>query len=92
MATAFPLPPALANDRWKLKIRDRERLEPPHATVIRGLQSWRWDLRTQRFMDTDPPPSDVPAELVAHLRTIHGQLVDRWDATYPGNRVDSEED
>jgi hypothetical protein len=92
MPTTIPLPPALANDRWKLKIRDRERLEPPHATVIRGRQSWRWDLRAQRFMDTDPPSSDVPADLVALLHAQHLDLVAAWNGTYPENPVDSQED
>lgn len=92
MSTTIPLSPGLANDRWKLKIRDRERLEPPHATVIRGRQSWRWDLRAQRFMDSDPPPNLVPGDLVAILRTNHAHLVACWNATYPNNPVDSEED
>ena len=32
--------------QWKVKIRDRETVEPPHVTLLRKTQAWRIDLRT----------------------------------------------
>ena len=60
MPSQLPLPERLAKDGWKVKIRDRERLEPPHATVIRGNRAWRWNLRSRQFMDREPDPGDLP--------------------------------
>jgi hypothetical protein len=74
-------------DRWKVKIRDVEGPEPPHATVIRGTTYWRWNLRERMFMDRTPDPRDVPVELVELLRASHDGLVRRWDATFPWNPV-----
>jgi hypothetical protein len=35
MAFSLPLNPAWSNQRWKVKIRDRERLEPPRGSILR---------------------------------------------------------
>ncbi len=72
---------------WKVKIREKERLEPPHATVIKGTKSWRWDLRTQMFMDKHPPAREVPKELLAMLKNAHDELKRQWDLKYPENKV-----
>jgi hypothetical protein len=86
------LPERLSAEGWKVKIRDREHGEPPHATVIRATTSWRWDLRSRQFMDRNPDPRDVPDELVRLLRAHHADLVRRWDATFPNNPVGLRED
>ncbi len=89
MAFSLPLPAALKNARWKVKIRDKETREPPHVTIIRGTEAWRIDLRNGRFMDDSPDPSDVPAKLIELILTTANwlQLCHEWDAMYPNNPV-----
>lgn len=91
MPEPLPLPQSLSAEGWKVKIRNRERLEPPHATVIRGTRFWRWNLRSHQFMDRDPSPGDVPDELVRLLHVHHDDLVRRWDSVHPGNPVGTPE-
>ena len=38
MAFNLKLPAVLAKKRWKVKIRDRIRVEDPHLTIIRGTE------------------------------------------------------
>jgi hypothetical protein len=91
MAFSLGLPPRLAK-QWAVKIRDRERVEPPHVTILRGRRAWRWDLRTGEFMDAEPDPDDVPEELLKEVRGKWELLRARWDEMYPENPVHSEED
>ena len=51
MAFDFPLPKRLAKAGWKVKIRDKERLEEPHVTIIKGTNCWRFGLRSRAFLD-----------------------------------------
>jgi hypothetical protein len=80
--------------QWKVKIRDRETVEPPHVTVLRKTLGWRINLRTGELMDAEPDPSEVPEALMklikveANWRTLRA----RWDSMYPHNRVESEEE
>jgi hypothetical protein len=92
MAKAFDLPANLKKAGWKLKIRDRETVEPPHATVIYKTESWRWDLRRQKFMDRRPPPRKVPKVIQVFLKMAenHTAMVEAWDAKYPHNKVGGE--
>lgn len=92
MARQLPLPTGLLKEGWKVKIRDRERVEPPHATVIRGQSEWRWALRSRRFMDREPDPRGVPNDVVTLLALHHAQLVAWWDEMYPENPVGPIED
>jgi hypothetical protein len=87
MAFSLPLPSPWGSQGWKLKIRDRERLEPPHVTVLHRSRAWRWNLRAGGFMDTDPPPNDVPNEIVAFLEHNLVRLRAEWDAMYSSNPV-----
>lgn len=72
---------------WKVKIREKERVEPPHVTVIKGTKFWRWDLRSMSFMDKEPPSKEVPKDLVEKLEQKHADLVTQWDLKYPENKV-----
>jgi hypothetical protein len=92
MAFTLPLPPPWDSQRWKLKIRDRERLEPPHATVLHRTRAWRWNPRAGGFMDVDPPPDDVPEEIVAFIDQNLERLRTEWDGMYPSNPVAQEPD
>jgi hypothetical protein len=72
---------------WKVKIREKERLEPPHATVIKGSKSWRWDLRKNKFMDLNPSSKEVPKGVVEKLKEKSAELIKQWDLKYPENKV-----
>jgi hypothetical protein len=89
MAFSLPLPSPWDHQGWKLKIRDRERLEPPHVTVLHRSRAWRWNLRSGGFMDADPPPNDVPTEIVVFIERSLVTLRPAWDAMYPTNPVES---
>ncbi len=91
MAFSLPLPTLWSKQRWKVKIRDWERLEPPHVTILHGTRAWRWNLRDCSFMDRDPDPSEVPQEIVTHIEANLQALRAEWDDMYPSNPVVSQE-
>jgi len=91
MPFSLRLPRSLERQGWKVKIRDRERLEPPHVSIIRGTRVWRVDLRTGKFMDIEPDAADVAGEVKAEVYGAWVMLQQRWDAIYPGNPVQSKE-
>jgi hypothetical protein len=66
---ALTLPEPWASRGWKAKIRDRERLEPPHVTVLYKTSAWRFGLRTEAFLDKEPSPKDVPEEVIGAVRS-----------------------
>lgn len=92
MAHALELSDEWHSQGWKVKIRDDERNETPHATLLRRRQFWRLDLRTGRFMDSAPDPADVPGELVELVWKRRARLRRAWDAMYPENPVFSHHD
>ena len=67
MAFPLPLSPPLPAQGWKVKIRDRERNEPPHVTILHRTRAWRFDLRSGGFLDEEPDPKDVPEEVLAAI-------------------------
>jgi Domain of unknown function (DUF4160) len=83
----LPLPEALSRERWKVKVFEKETVEPPHVTIIKGMEKWRIDLRTMKFMDKKPLSRNVPDELVEHIRANKDVLVKQWNAKYPHNPV-----
>lgn len=89
MPFSLELPVLYGTRGWKAKIRDRERVEPPHVTLLFKADAWRLDLRSGRFLDDDPPPRRVPPPLVAYLKTHHVwcTLCREWDRLYPHNPV-----
>ena len=91
MAFRLQLPKRLQR-QWTVKIRDRERVEPPHVTILRRMQAWRLDLRTGEFLDRDPDPDEVPEELLVAIRRRWSVLCKSWDELYPGNPVAPEDD
>jgi hypothetical protein len=78
-----------AKQGWKVKIRDRERNEVPHVTILRGVSARRLDLRTWRFMDTEPDGRLVPAALLTEIHEAAAVIEDSWNRMYPENPVDS---
>lgn len=90
----LPLPSGLRGRRWKVKIREKENREPPHLTILRGAKAWRIDLRTGHFMDKTPDPTEVPGDLLAHIKKakVWKRLCQEWDAKYPNNPVQGQDE
>jgi hypothetical protein len=77
---------------WRVKIRDDERVEPPHVTIIRKTRAWRLGLRTGEFLDREPPSREVPDNFRELVWENVVQLRTKWDEMYPENPVFSQED
>lgn len=92
MPYELPLPPSARAQGWKVKIRDKERLEPPHATVLRRMDVWRWNLRTRAFMDVDPHPREVSDDVLETVMDNYATLCSEWDKMYPENPVNVEQE
>jgi hypothetical protein len=76
-----------ASRGWRAKIRDRERLEPPHVTILYRTRAWRLDLRSARLLDKEPAPGDVPRGLLDEIRKHLALLRREWDRMFPENPV-----
>ncbi len=63
MAFNFRLPKQFPK-HWAVKIRDKERNEVPHVTILRKTKAWRINLCTGQFMDQKPDPSEVPKKRI----------------------------
>ena len=87
MPHEFDIPRRLAAQGWRVKVFDKETVEPPHVAVILGTRRWRLGLRTGRFLDRVPPARDVPRELLAWLQMHRDELTAHWDRMYPHNPV-----
>lgn len=87
MAQSFAVLAPWDDRGWKLKIRDRERIEPPHVSVLWKTEAWRFGLREKEFLDRQPDPRRVPDEIVGHLHQNIRVYVDAWNMTYPDNPV-----
>ena len=90
MAFNLRLPRVLAKMRWKVKIRDKERVEDPHVTIIRGTTVWRVCLRDGRFMDGGSW-KDMPDSLQEVVSANWERLCQAWDGMYPDNPVQGDE-
>jgi hypothetical protein len=88
---ALTLPEPWAKRGWKAKIRDRERLEPPHVTILYKTSAWRFDLRSEQFLDKEPNPREVPEEVMGAIRSNLALLRQEWDRIYPENCISSTE-
>ncbi len=92
MAYEMGLPAPYPAQKWKVKIRDRERTEEPHVTILHKTRNWRFSLRKNQFLDVDPDPRDVPKEIVLAIQAQIASLRLEWDAMYPENPVFSQEE
>jgi hypothetical protein len=90
MAFSLNLPRPWDSQGWKVKVRDRERLEPPHVTILHKTRSWRWGLRDEQFLDKQPDPKDVPEGILFAVRQNRDLLRRSWDRMYPENLIDSQ--
>jgi hypothetical protein len=91
MAFSLLLPPPLDAQGWKLKIRDRERSEPPHVTILQKRRAWRIALRSSRFLDREPDPGEVPKQILEYIAHNVDLLRAKWDEIYPENPINSQE-
>jgi hypothetical protein len=92
MSFNLTLPNELKKEGWKVKIRDKERAEPPHVSIIKGLKTWRWGLRDQQFLDRNPHHREISEELLKYITANQRTLTTEWDKMYPHNPVDMEQE
>jgi hypothetical protein len=93
MPFELPLPKKLRAEGWKVKIRDKERVEPPHVTVMRKADEWRLGLRDGALL---VPPGgrikDIDPKVMRIIEDQWERLQREWDERYPENPVSSTED
>ena len=89
MVYELRMPKALRDKRWKVKIRNLERTEDPHITILWKTKSWRYNIRETGFMDNEPDPRQVPDEVVEHIENKLDTLRTEWDKKHPENPIDS---
>lgn len=91
----LPLPKKLRVRGWKVKIREKERLEPPHVTVFHGEDIWRIGLRNRDFL---VPPGGSWNDIDVEVRELiedednWKELCEFWDGKYPNNPVTSKKE
>jgi hypothetical protein len=91
MPFVLPVPKGWKDAGWSVRIAEKERLEPPHATIRRRDAVWRLGLRDAELLDRRPPPGDVPEELLEWVTAAFPTLIEEWERKYPGNRVKPQE-
>ncbi len=91
MAFSLELPVDLRKAGWKVKIRDRERLEPPHVTILLKASAWRLDLRTGKFLEPGASWRVVDARVRTAIEDAWSRLCSEWDSMYPNNPVGDQE-
>jgi hypothetical protein len=93
MPHELDLPKRLKAKGWKVKIREKERLEPPHVTIICGKKEWRVGLRDKTFL---VPPggkwADIDDEVRDLIENNWKSLQNAWDKKYPSNPISSKEE
>lgn len=91
MPYELPLPKKLKAQGWKVKIRDKERVEPPHVTIMHKADEWRLGLRDRELL---VPPGgrirDIDPGVMQVIDAQWERLREEWDARYPENPVSSD--
>lgn len=89
MAKAFKISTTLKKQGWKVKIRDNERTEDPHVSILFKTKTWRLNLRNQAIMDTSPPEREIPKELLEEIKDPKKlkEIIEAWNKMYPENKV-----
>jgi hypothetical protein len=91
MAFSLRLARKLVKQGWKVKIRDKERLEPPHVTILRFTRVWRLSLRDGTFLEEDDRWNQIHDEVRQAVENEWETLRAEWDRLYPDNPVSAEE-
>lgn len=89
MAYELRLDDGIRRAGWKVKIRDRERLEPPHVTILCKRRAWRLCLRTKVFLDQGDSWRQIDDEVRRVIEEQWHSLCEAWDELYPENPVPS---
>lgn len=87
MPFSLDLPTDLSTAGWKVKIRDKERLEPPHVTILFKTLAWRLDLRSGAFLDIGSSWRDVDVRVREAVEAAWDDLRAEWDSMYSDNPV-----
>lgn len=82
----------LKKARWKVKIRDAERLEEPHVTILWKHKAWRLSLRTKEFLEQGQSWKEVDAGVQSAIQQAWETLKEEWDVLYPENPITSKND
>jgi hypothetical protein len=93
MPFQLSLPRKLKAKGWKIKIREKERVEPPHVTIMHRADEWRLGLRDRQLL---VPPGgrirDIDVEVMRIIDEHWEQLKVAWDEKYPENPISSVEE
>jgi hypothetical protein len=93
MPYELALPRRLKARGWKVKIREKERVEPPHVTIIHNEDEWRIGLRDRELL---VPPGgrwkDIETEVLEIIEANWDRLQEAWNTKYPENPISSVED
>ena len=91
MAFTLFLSPAL-KAKWKVKIRDKERLEDSHVTIFCGHEAWRLGLRNGEFLDKGAKWSLIDKRVKLAIEDNWMELIAAWDERYSNNPVHGNND
>jgi hypothetical protein len=86
----LPLSRKLKAEGWKVKIREKERVEPPHVTIMHKADEWRLGLRDRALLI--PPGGrirDIDPAVMKAIEDRWNELIEAWDTKYPENPVTS---
>jgi hypothetical protein len=93
MPYELPLPKKFKAQGWKVKIREKERVEPPHVTIMHKADAWRLGLRDKELLE--PPGGrirDIEPGVMLVIEEYWERIIRAWDRMYPENPVSSAED
>jgi hypothetical protein len=91
VAYALRLATRLRKEGWKVKIRDKERLEPPHVTILHRGGLWRLGLRDGEFLPPGGSWNDIDEAVKTTIELHWEELCRTWDEMYPTNPIAEEE-
>lgn len=89
----LPLPKKLKAEGWKVKIREKERVEAPHVTVMHQAVEWRVGPGDKELLS--PPGGrirDIDCAVIKLIEEHWDELIEVWDEKSPENPVFSAED
>jgi hypothetical protein len=89
MPYTLPLSVGLKRARWKVKIHENERLEPPHITIYKKNRTWRYSLRDKEFLDNGDSWKQIDNGVkdVIQNRDNWECFKKEWNKMHPGNPV-----
>ena len=92
MPFRLELSPRAKTRGWKVKIRDKERLESPHVTIQFRWRTWRVDLRTGEMMDHGNSWGQIDPDVAETVVSSWEAICRAWDEMYPLNPVGTDDE